>query len=293
MIKKTLDLNLWEDFNVNNSIADTKSYYKNYLSFLETVRKLPTNELIKQGWLTDKNDLTSLVPLFQNMVDGNFQVLFRKSTTSNEALSALWLSRVSNTAKERIIKQKISKFEGLTKENLKDIAKLSPDESLILELPSILAKYGIVLVYEQGIKSMKLDGAVFKLFTGHPVIGLSFRYSRLDNFWFTLMHELSHIVLHYEQLNTPIFDDLDEESPDLSEKQANRLAKNSFVEKAIWRSCKANYQTGDEIVYEFAKEVGIHPAVIAGLLQYEKKSYQIYSKIVNKTNLRDKVFSNE
>lgn len=293
MIKKTLDLNLWEDFNVNNSISDTKSYYKKYLSFLETVKKLPTNELIKQGWLTDKNDLASLVPLFQNMVDGNFQVLFRKSTTSNEALYALWLSRVSNTAKERIIKQEISKFEGLTKQNLKDIAKLSPNESLILELPSILAKQGIVLVYEQSVNSMKLDGAVFKLYTGHPVIGLSFRYSRIDNFWFTLMHELSHIVLHYEQLDTPIFDDLDEESPDLIEKQANRLAKNSFVDKSTWRNCKANYQTGDEVVYEFAKEVGIHPAIIAGLLQYEKKSYQIYSKIVNKTNLRDKVFSNE
>jgi len=252
MIKKTLDLNLWEDFNVNNSISDTKSYYNNYLAFLETVKKLPTNELVKKGWLTDKNDLTSLVPLFQNMIDGNLQVLFRKSTTSNEALYALWLSRVSNEAKERIIKQEISKFKGLTKENLKDIAKLSPDESLILELPSILAKQGIVLVYEQGIKSMKLDGAVFKLFTGHPVIGLSFRYSRIDNFWFTLMHELSHIVLHYEQLDTPIFDDLDEESQDIIEKQANRLAKSSFVEKAIWRNCKANYQTGDEIVYEFA-----------------------------------------
>ena len=293
MIKKTLDTNLWEDFNVNNSTSDIKSYYKNYLSFLETVKKLPTNELIKKGWLTDKNDLTSLVPLFQNMVDGNFQVLFRKSTTSNEALYALWLSRVSNVAKEKIIKHEISKFEGLTKENLKNIAKLSPNESLILELPSILAKYGIVLVYEQGIKSMKLDGAVFKLFTGHPVIGLSFRYSRIDNFWFTLMHELSHIVLHYEQLDIPIFDDLDEESPDLIEKQANRLAKNSFVEKAIWRSCKANYQTGYDVVYEFADEVGIHPAIIAGLLHHEKKSYQIYSKIVNKINLRDKVFSNE
>ncbi|MDD2791401.1 MAG: ImmA/IrrE family metallo-endopeptidase [Sulfurimonas sp.] len=293
MIKKTFDLNSWEDFTVNNKTSDTKSYYNNYLSFLETVKKLPTNELIKKGWITDKNDLTSLVPLFQNMIDGNFQVLFRKSRTSNEALYALWLSRVSNVAKERILKQEISKFKGLTKENLKDIAKLSPDESLILELPSILAKHGIVLVYEQGIKSMKLDGAVFKLFTGHPVIGLSFRYSRIDNFWFTLMHELSHIVLHYEQLDTPIFDDLDEESPDLIEKQANRLAKSSFVEKAVWRSCKANYQTGDDVVCEFAKEVGIHPAIIAGLLQYEKKSYKIYSKIVNKTNLRNKVFLNE
>lgn len=293
MIKKTLDLNLWENFNVNNSISDTKFYYNNYLTFSEIVKKLPTSELIKQGWLTDKNDLTSLVPLFQNITDKNFQVLFRKSNTSNEALYALWLSRVSNIAKERIIKRSISKFKGLTKENLKDIAKLSPDESLVLELPSILAKYGIVLVFEEGIKSMKLDGAVFKLFTGHPVIGLSFRYSRIDNFWFTLMHELSHIVLHYEQLDIPIFDDLDEESADFIEKQANRLAKNSFVEKAIWRSCKANYQIGDDVVYDFADKVNIHPAIIAGLLQHEKKSYQIYSKIVNKTNIRDKVFSNE
>ena len=32
--------------------------------------------------------------------------------------------------------------------------------------------------------------------TGCPVIGLTLRYDRLDNFWFVLLHELGHVFLH-------------------------------------------------------------------------------------------------
>lgn len=287
------ELNLLDDFSVGLSSDNTNLYFKNYLLFLNIIQKLPKNELIKVGWLKDKDDVDSLVPLFQNMQDKNFKTLFRKSSSSNDALYSLWLSKVSTKAKERVINENIREFYTLTKEDLKYIAKLSQDESIINELPSILADYGIVLIYEQCIKTMKLDGAVFKLQSGHPVVGISFRYSRLDNFWFTLLHELSHIALHLEQLSTPIIDDLDEDPQNLIEKQANRLTKDSFVEKSIWRNCPPKYQLGDEIVIDFAKEMGIHPAIIAGMLRYEKKNYTIYNDIIHRVNVREEVFSNE
>jgi Zn-dependent peptidase ImmA (M78 family) len=42
-----------------------------------------------------------------------------------------------------------------------------------------------------------------------PVIALTLRYDRLDNFWFVLFHELAHIVLHIGSEFSIIFDDLD------------------------------------------------------------------------------------
>ena len=286
-------LNLLDDFSVGLSSENANISFENYLSFLNVVNKLPKSELVKSGWLYHSEDIESLVPLFQNMQDENFQTLFRKSTSSNEALYSLWLSKISNKAKESVIKQNIVDFKVLTKEDLKNIAKLSQDESIINQLPSILSEYGVVLIYEQAIKSMKVDGAVFRLQSGHPVIAMSFRYSRLDNFWFTLLHELSHIVLHLEHLSTPIIDDLDEEPNSLIEKQANRLTKDSFVEKSVWRNCPPKYSLGDDIVISFAKDIGIHPAIIAGMLRYEKKKYTIYNDIINRVDVREGVFGNE
>ncbi len=283
----------WDDFTVSHQQLDPMAYYNSYLSFQNIVAKLPTHELIKNGWINSKDDFSSLVPLFRNIVDNKFKTLFRKNSTATEALYALWLSKISEIAKEKVIKGKVDHFEKLTKNDLNKIAQLSKEESYILELPDVLASYGIILIYEKSIPGMKLDGVVFKLISGHPVIGISFRYPRLDNFWFTLMHELSHIVLHSEQLDSPIFDDLDQESPELIEKEANRLARNSFIERSIWRNCEPKYQPGDKAVYTFAKEVNIHPAIIAGLLRYEKNNYTIYNNIISNTNTRKLVFGNE
>ncbi len=292
-MKDTLNLHIWEDFHVTSSTLDTKKVYEKYLSFVSIINKLPKKELVKKGWLQNKEDMSSLVPLFQNLVDDKFQVLFRKNTTANEALFALWLSRVTNIAQKKYFTDHIPNFKGLSKDDLKKITKLSNKEASILELPALLAQYGVILVYEEGISGMKLDGAVFKLPTNNPVIGISFRFSRLDSFWFTLMHELAHIVLHFDQLDTPIFDDLEEGSQDLIEKQADRLAKNSFVEKSLWRSCEPKYDSNDATVYKFAKEVGVHPAVIAGLLRHEKHAYDIYSKIIHTVDVRKMVFNHE
>ena len=59
-----------------------------------------------------------------------------------------------------------------------------------------LAHSGIPLVVEPHLPQTYLDGAAFLLPAGRPVIGLTLRYDRLDNFWFVLFHELAHVVKH-------------------------------------------------------------------------------------------------
>jgi len=56
-----------------------------------------------------------------------------------------------------------------------------------------LARHGIVLVIAPHLTNTYLDGAAMRLDDGAPVIGLSVRYDRLDNFWFCLLHELAHV----------------------------------------------------------------------------------------------------
>ena len=59
---------------------------------------------------------------------------------------------------------------------------------------------------------------------GKPVIGLTLRYDRLDNFWFSLMHELAHVARHLD-VEKSFYDDFDTESKkDPVEDEADKLA---------------------------------------------------------------------
>ena len=291
-----LHLNDWDDFevtHVESSVSDARSFYESYLNFRRLFDELPKQELVQRGWMSSTDDLSSMVPLFQEIHSCRENALFRKSDTSHIALCVAWKSWVSTTAKMEVASQDIAEFQGIDKNYLKEIAKLSIDVSSISSLPDILAKIGIVLVYERTLPQMKLDGVVFKLESGHPVIGISFRFPRLDNFWFTLMHELAHINLHMELLDDPIFDDLLADSEEVVEVQANRLAKDSFVERHLWRNCKPKYDKSDGAVIKFSKEIGIHPAIVAGMLQKELNEFHMFRKIVDEVNVRKEVFDDE
>ena len=61
-----------------------------------------------------------------------------------------------------------------------------------------LAQHGIGFEYLPHLPRTHLDGAAIKLDDGRPVIGMTLRYDRIDNFWYTLLHELSHVGLHLD-----------------------------------------------------------------------------------------------
>lgn len=291
-----LQLNDWDDFevaHVKSKVLDTKAYYESYLIFKKLFDELPKQELVRRGWMSSEDDLSSMVPLLQEIHSHRENALFRKSDTSHIALCAAWKTWVSTTAKMGVVSQDVGEYQGIDTNYLKEIAKLSIDVSSIASLPDILVKSGIILVYERTLPRMKLDGVVFRLDSGHPVIGISFRFPRLDNFWFTLMHELAHISLHMKCLGDPIFDDLETDSEEVAEKQANRLAKDSFVERHLWRNCEPKYDKSDRAVIKFSKKIGIHPAIVAGMLQKELNEFCMFRKIVDDVDVRREVFGNE
>jgi HTH-type transcriptional regulator/antitoxin HigA len=168
---------------------------------------------------------------------------------------------------------------------------LSAEPQAVRQLPSILAEFGIILVYVYALPGMSADGAVFHLSTGHPVIAMSLRFPRLDYFWFTLLHELAHLVLHADQLKEPVFFDVEaSEERDRIERAANRLAKDSIVDRESWRNCAPKYDISDRAVYTYAEEQGIHPSLVAGLLRKESGNYKRYSSIINEHDVRTILF---
>ncbi|OEF10832.1 ImmA/IrrE family metallo-endopeptidase [Aliivibrio logei] len=217
--------------------------------------------------------------------------LFRKLNNTNDALVIYWLSSIKKIASLFISLNDIPKFNGITKEELKEIANLNYNVDSLKELERILALKGIIFVIEPSLPSLKTDGAVYKLSSGNPVIALSLRHKRLDNFWFTLMHELSHIFLHYDKFDSYIIDDIEDietHKTELIELEANKLANDLLIPRNIWRTCLARRDLKSESIIAFSKIHNIHPSIIAGRICLDNKEcYKKFSKILNEIDTRE------
>ena len=213
--------------------------------------------------------------------------LYRKSDDASDVLINLWLSSVRRTAGWYIAANLVPIFKGLEETVYVGLPRKFKNPEDLRGISQYLALHGIVFLWEEALPSMKLDGAVFSLPSGHIVIALSLRYARLDNFWFTLMHELAHVVLHANQLDKPILEDLDVESDSLIERQADRLASDGLIPRNEWRSCPARYTNSVADIASFAERLGIPAQCVAGRLQREQKRYDLFSEIINKYNVRE------
>ena len=111
------------------------------------------------------------------------------------------------------------------------LAKLSYSEIGPRTAVEFLNKKGIHVVFLKHLPKTYLDGASFLSPKGNPVIGLTLRHDRIDNFWFTLMHELGHAHLHLHGQSEAFFDDVDRvaKTKDRRELEANAYASQALI----------------------------------------------------------------
>ena len=283
----------WSDFmhTTRTSNVSAHELFERYREFQSFIAGLSRKELVARGWLKTVDDDSPLAIVFFDLPLSKQPTLFRKSAKTNENLLAVWQARARLEAEYRCIAEEWPAFTGLTKEHLRKLAIMSVDPQVVRKLPRILANFGIILVYVYALPGMGADGAVFRLSTGHPVIAMSLRFPRLDYFWFTLLHELAHLVLHADQLKEPVFFNVEASAEkDRIEKAANRLAKDSIVDRESWRNCAPKYDTNERAVHTYAAEQGVHPSLVAGLLRKESGNYKRYSAIINEHDVREIIF---
>jgi HTH-type transcriptional regulator/antitoxin HigA len=285
--------NHWDDFvhSTRRPTITAPEVIQRFKSFKALFDQLPKKELISRGWLKTADDFSSLASVFFDLSSEQRLTLFRKAPTANESMLIVWQSQVRAEAEYSCVTDPLPRFESLGKGYLHELARLSRNTQNMKELPAILRKSGIILIYLPALPGMKADGAVFCLSSGNPVVGLSLRFPRLDYFWFTLLHELAHLVLHADQLKEPVFFDVEtSEERDQIEKAANRVAKDSIVDRESWRNCAPKYDTSDQAVHTYAAEQGVHPSLIAGLLRKESGNYKRYSDLIHAHDVREIIF---
>jgi len=259
--------------------------------------RFPWKEMAKRGYFGEvkatEQNAKALIDEFFASLGLNAQpsmVLLRKTNyarqTNKQALY-VWSAKVLKEASEMQIPVTYT-TGSITPDFIQKLVRLSSQENSPLLAQAFLKQHGIALVIEPHFPQTYLDGAALLSDKEHPVIGITLRHDRLDSFWFTLMHELGHIALHYDK-NIDFFDE-DLEGEDRTsnecEREADAWAGECLVPEQKWESSPAKLIPSAVAAQSLARELGIHVAIVAGTMRYRGQKYQYLNNLVNQEKVQ-------
>lgn len=249
----------------------------------------PVKELIKRHWIEPSESIDVLehnVCEFLEIADVGAQPSIgyaaRKSGTSQTPSPALiaWLKQAKRGAQivpaQRYSDKKLSDV-------LPKLRALMQTADGVRDVPKVLAEAGVRFVVVEHLPQTRVDGATFWL-ENSPVIVMSLRYDRLDNFWHTLLHEIDH-VLHGEGKSAPCIDELVEgetisRSPE--EQRCETFAATFSIPREELDSfiMRVRPYFTPEKATGFALRMKVHPAIAAGQIRNRLQNYSVLSTLV-------------
>jgi HTH-type transcriptional regulator/antitoxin HigA len=255
---------------------------------------LPVADMIKRGWIRAKDvrDVSTvrseLMRFFHVNRIEDIEILphAAKRTQVNTAATPVqlaWLYRVKQIAGGMLVARYSPATFQIAISKLKALL-YAPEEAR--KVPRILAESGIRFLLVEALPSSKIDGVCFWLNEISPVIALSVRFDRIDNFWFVLRHELEHVHRRHglETTTTMLDADLEGESAGTSasvqdeERVANEAASDFCVPKRMMDAFYARkaplFREAD--IVAFSRMIKVHPGLIAGQLRHKTGKYHLF-----------------
>lgn len=260
--------------------------------------KFPIKEIAKRGWIEvtvqeSKKEAQWFIERLFEPLGGIEQVpifcrrtFVERSGKSMDKYALLaWTARALAKAQSMDLPPYTS--GTLDESIMKQVAKLSFSAKGPLEAQAFLAKHGIALVIVPHLPRTHLDGAAMLSQQSNPVIGLTVRHDRIDNFWFSLMHELAHVWKHLTAFDEAFVDNLDSgPGKDPREREADRVSGEILIPRSIWRRSDAYRQRSPDVINELAFKLNIHPAIIAGRIRHDAKNFYILTQMVGNGMVR-------
>lgn len=212
-----------------------------------------------------------------------FPVAFRRSqqqTISEESLAA-WLRMGTIEALKRnisefnkeILEKNIEKMRALTKE---------PVSVYSQALVELCAEAGVALTYTPHLKKTCVNGAAQWITSTKALVQVSLYYKYADIFWFTLFHELGHILKHSKK---ETFIEFEKNSEHVSEyeAEANLFAQRVLVpadKEAVYDTLR-NSLTGQNYARNlqiFADSIDIDVGIVAGRIARQTGAWRLMSR---------------
>lgn len=254
--------------------------------------QVPFAEMKKRRWISDvpRNAAQArelLESWMQPFRTPELVPLYRRHIRAAKAVDyerlLVWTAQV---AKRAIEHPPSGTFDpNWSSEFLTDVARLS----VFKDGPSLVGEFldqnGIVMIVEPALSTW-LDGAAM-ICRNIPIVALTIRHDRLDNFWFVLIHELVHVFKHLSPDAESFYDDLDsDDQADSREAEADSIAAEILIPKDEWRTSPASRLRSAEAACHLAQRLRIHPAIVAGRIRKHYRDYRVLSGLVGQGEVR-------
>lgn len=265
----------------------------------------PVTEITSRGWVTGFDPKTQAEEIMRQLADmacadsyfteQNYACLrqgARRNDKNDPYAIDAWILGVLAQAETTETEMKFDPAI-LGADFIKKVICLSVLRDGPLKAKEFLQNKGIKLVIVPHFKKTFLDGAALINKKGEPIIALSLRYDRLDNFWFTIAHEMAHLALghvHAEE-GQCIIDDLDlRDTQNDKENEADKLAEECLIPSQLWDDHPARDTAKLKDILDLALKADIHKSIIAGRIRYERNNYHILWPHVGKDMVRKLFF---
>ena len=260
------------------------------VSFYKKEQVISGNPLTDNQKIREIYGVVNLDQLATMSVQSNYH-RFKKSTKfKTDVVNIMgWVKLVQYKAAKLTVPTFNHENQELLVADLRAI--LLKNKDTLNRIQNKLHDNGIKLVYQAKGEKTPVDGVSFWS-NGNPAIGMTLRHHRLDNFAFTLFHELGHIYKHLVNNDTAEFIDLEikneeeEYKNSTEEKQADHFALDNLIKEEDWNKFKKNlaYNNNDSAMITFAKQVKIHPSIVRGRVCFGLNNFRSFTSIGNDIN---------
>lgn len=265
-------------------------------------RAFPLQEIISRKWISSKKkDLDkNPVKVFETFLSliGTEEIpqkvllrkTFHKNTKRmmNDYALLAWCIRILHRGVNTCCANKYDP-NVFSNNFLREVAQFSRFDDGPIRVKDFLSENGIALIIEKQLTGSIFNGASLMTKSGDPIIGLTLYYDRIDNFWFTLLHELTHIWKHLHSDNDLFIDFFGGKEEDRvqnpEEEEADRIARESLI-PIEYTTHDAFIVKTEDTVMQLASELNIHPSIIAGRIRHDNNAWHILSNMVNKPSVR-------
>lgn len=241
-----------------------------YAENLGILEKTKNNiaQVIEMRKLCNVNNLTYINKL------SNTQAVFRKSQTVDTDFYMLyvWMRICEINATKYCVEQKYDEQKLLQSLNkIKKCMFLDINEA-IQKLTKIFSNCGIIFQVIKNFPGAPVQGFIKKS-NDQIILSMTIRRAFADEFWFTLFHEIGHLI-DGDIIFMPYIDY--ENTKSAMEDKADNFAKNVLINEDDYKKFINKEQITETDIIEFAKKEDVEPFIVAGRIQKESNNYTLY-----------------